>query len=211
MDERIRFGVARGIMMNLNRDDRIQRLLGLEEREIHGAFREFATGSEIFADIGASDGYYGLVYYKWNPKGIIFLCDSDHKFPPLQRKNFLLNNFPMDKVSIISKYVCDFSDNEHIALEEPLAGEKGEIFMKIDVDGGELIVLKGVKRLLESRKCKLIVETHSKELENDCKAFLVGLDYRVVIIPNAWWRFFIPEKRPIAHNRWFRAENSRPS
>jgi hypothetical protein len=206
-DARIRFGAARGIRMSLDTEHRIQRLLGLEEREIHGAFKEFAKGSEIFADIGASDGYYGLVYYKWHPEGRIFLFDSDYKFPPLQRNNFLLNHFPIERVSIVSKYVCDFSDNEHIALGSLLAGEKGDIFLKIDVDGGELEVLKGVKKVLESRKCKLIIETHSMELEDDCMAFLKGLDYRIVIIPNAWWRVFIPEKRPIAHNRWLRAES----
>ena len=203
----IRGGMAKDIRMNIDPANRSQRLLGLEEREIHHAFRKFAPASEIFVDIGASDGYYGLVYYKLNPKGKIYLFDSRYAFAEEQRNNFSRNGFSQDKLFPISKYVCDFSDETHIALDDLLAQVPGIVFFKIDVDGGELEVLKGIKGLLDTRKCKVIIETHSKALEDSCLEFLRNLGYRTAVIPNAWWRYFIPEERPIEHNRWLRAEN----
>jgi Methyltransferase FkbM domain len=204
---RIKYGVAKDIRMEINPGNRTQRLLGLEEREIHKSFRKFAGEAQIFVDIGASDGYYGLVYYKLNPAGMIFLFDARYAFAGEQKTNFLRNSFSQEKLHAISKYVCDFSDETHIALDSVLENEPGTIFLKIDVDGGELEVLKGVKKVIESRKCKLIIETHSKELEDGCVAFLQNAGYQTRIIPNAWWRLFIPEERPIEHNRWLKAEN----
>jgi hypothetical protein len=202
----IRFGAGRGIKMILDLDNQSQRLLGLYEREIHDAFKKYAKRSEIFVDIGASDGYYGLIYYKLNPSGTIFLCDSDYKFPPQQKSNFLRNSFSTDRVNSISKYVCDFTDEENVDLDSLLANVPGEVFFKIDVDGGELEVLKGMKKVLKSRKCNLIIETHSKQLEDDCIGFLGALGYHSTIITEAVWRFLVPETRPIDHNRWFKSE-----
>jgi hypothetical protein len=66
--------------------------------------------------------------------------------------------------------------------------------------------LKGVENTLKQRSCKLIVETHSRDLEENCIKYLSGLGYSSKVIPNAWWRAIVPELRPIEHNRWFLAE-----
>src|SRR5882672_8663772 len=96
----ILFGAAKGIKMNISLDHKSQRYLGLDEREIQSAYKRFSKRSDIFVDIGASDGYYGLFYYKFNPAGVIFLCDSDYKFAEQQKNNFLLNNFSLSRVNI---------------------------------------------------------------------------------------------------------------
>ena len=31
---------------------------------------------------------------------------------------------------------------------------------------------------------------------------LESAGYAVTVIKNAWWRVFVPEQRPIPHNRW---------
>lgn len=204
-EKRIRFGIAKGIKMFISLDDKSQRYLGLDEREIQTAFKAFSKQAEVFVDIGASDGYYGLVYYKFNPSGNIYLCDAAYRFAKEQADNFALNNYTTDKLHLISKYVCGINDEENISLDDLVKNVPGDIFLKIDVDGAEMIVLEGVKQVLASRNCKLIIETHSKELEDNCIHLLQQLGYKTKIISNAWWRLFIPEKRPIAHNRWFSA------
>ncbi|HTQ29205.1 MAG TPA: FkbM family methyltransferase [Puia sp.] len=201
------YGLARNIRMNIDPRSKTQRLLGLDEREIQKTFKTFARASEIFVDIGASDGYYGLMYYKLHPDGEIYLFDAGYAFAAEQKMNFERNGFSTNRLHNISKYVCDYSDETHAALDTLLEQEPGVIFLKIDVDGGEMEVLKGVTKVLGTRTCKLIIETHSKELEDQCLSLLLQLGYRTAIIPNAWWRFFVPEERPIAHNRWLRAEN----
>jgi hypothetical protein len=87
-------------------------------------------------------------------------------------------------------------------------------FVKIDVEGGELQVLKGMRNTLisclHSRSLCLIVEVHSPELELNCTKYLAELGYVVDLIPNARWRLIWPEFRPIGHDRWIIANPGRP-
>jgi hypothetical protein len=206
-EKRILFGLAGGVKMKIDMANKSQRYLGLDEREVQRSFKKFARQSSTFVDVGASDGYYGLIYYKLNKDGIQYLCDANSDFAPVQKANFLMNDFKVDKVNLVSKFVADRTDETHVALND-LVKDKGTIFIKIDVDGGELHVLKGVETVLRNNNCKVIVETHSTQLEEDCIAYLQQLGYATRIIPNAWWRVFVPEERPIPHNRWFSAEKN---
>ena len=81
------------------------------------------------------------------------------------------------------------------------------ILLKMDIDGGELGALESGKDILGKKRFLIIVETHSLELENQCIHYLSELGYACEVVKNAWWRFFFPEERPIAHNRWFIANN----
>jgi hypothetical protein len=81
-------------------------------------------------------------------------------------------------------------------------------FIKIDVEGHEMDVLQSGERLLCSATVDLLIETHSKILEEQCLKWLVSKGYHCEVIMNAWWRAMIPEKRPIDHNRWLWATNA---
>jgi hypothetical protein len=74
--------------------------------------------------------------------------------------------------------------------------------LKIDVDGAETDVLDSAINLLTVGSPDVLVEVHSEQLEKECIARLRSFDYAVEIIDNAWWRIFVPEHRPIPHNRW---------
>lgn len=51
--------------------------------------------------------------------------------------------------------------------------------VKIDVEGAELAVLRGMGRVLSRRMPRILLETHSSELRTDCEAVLFHLGYQV--------------------------------
>src|SRR5436305_96977 len=59
---RIKYGLAKGIIMNIHPLHKLQRLYGLDEAEIAGKFKEYAQLCSVFVDVGANDGYYSLCY-----------------------------------------------------------------------------------------------------------------------------------------------------
>ena len=207
-DHRIRYGTGKGIKMHIDPAHKLQRILGMDENELMPIFTAWSLNANAFFDIGASDGFYGLMFRKCNQKGKVFLFEGQKRFIEEQKHNFLLNNFN-EEIFHFSRYVASKDDNQTISLDTVIKDhhlENSSLLIKIDVDGGELEVLKGVKQTLQNYNCKLIVETHATVLEGDCILFLEELGYTTEIINPAWWRVIIPEKRPIEHNRWFLAE-----
>ena len=48
-----------------------------------------------------------------------------------------------------------------------------------------------------------------RRLEQECLRILRDAGYRTIVVPNAWWRHFVPELRPLELNHWlvaFRSE-----
>ena len=71
-----------------------------------------------------------------------------------------------------------------VALDELLA--QGRIaapsVIKVDVEGGELLVLRGAAKLLREHQPTLFMELHSPELARDCRTFLEELGYEVKLL-----------------------------
>jgi hypothetical protein len=72
-------------------------------------------------------------------------------------------------------------------------------FVKIDIDGGEVEALKSGERLFAAARPHVIVETHTPELEWDSAVALREYGYTPTIIHQ---RTFLPDYRPVEHNRW---------
>lgn len=206
---RIRFGAARGLVMQIDPSAKTQRILGLDEREIQRAFIAFARWADVLVDIGASDGYYSLIFHKHNPQGAIHMIDANPGFAAEQREHFAAN-FPTlpENIQFHTRFVAppdSAAEPNKLVLSRDLPLQKRRVFFKVDVDGWELDILRSAEALLPEAECRFLVETHSAELERDCQAYLEARGFAVTIIPNAWWRAIVPERRPIAHNRWFSA------
>ncbi|HEY1108485.1 MAG TPA: FkbM family methyltransferase [Opitutaceae bacterium] len=206
---RIRFGAARGLVMQIDPSGKTQRILGLDEREIQPTFVAFARWAEVLVDIGASDGYYSLIFHRHNPRGAIHLIDANPVFAPEQRAHFAANfPGPLENIQHHTRFVAPPGpaiDPGKLVLSRDLPLRKKKVLFKIDVDGWELDILRSAEALLPETECRFLIETHSVELERDCQAFLEARGFAVTIIPNAWWRLFVPECRPIPHNRWLSA------
>ena len=107
-----------------------------------------------------------------------------------------------DRVQVINGLVGTTSGSMYISLDDLIIDRSKCGFIKIDVDGTECDVLDSGVSLLMEASAYLLIETHSREIERECIIRLETLGYVCRIIQNAWWRIFIPELRPINHNRW---------
>jgi FkbM family methyltransferase len=71
-----------------------------------------------------------------------------------------------------------------VSLDELLAEKQIEPpgVMKIDVEGAEVFVLRGAKKLLAEHHPKLFMEIHSRELARECAALLGEFGYSVRVM-----------------------------
>ncbi|MFQ6006077.1 MAG: FkbM family methyltransferase [Woeseia sp.] len=50
-------------------------------------------------------------------------------------------------------------------------------FLKIDVEGGEMAVLRGARKVIEEHRPRMILATHGDEIDAECRALLSEWDY----------------------------------
>jgi hypothetical protein len=199
------FGLARGCRFVINPDGKTQRIVGLDEAEIAGAFRRGVGRARTFIDVGASDGYYSIIARRLNPSLVAVACEPQPDFRPRAWENYRLT-FPGEEPRIewVDKLIG--GGPGQVSLDDLAADRPGPVFVKIDVDGGEIDVLRSGPRLLARADCSLLVEVHSRQLEEGCAELLRAAGYDCRVIPNAWWRRIVPEHRPVGWNRWLTAD-----
>ena len=202
--QRIRSGVAAGVVMEMSFGNKFQRFLGVEEREIHADFRRLAKQSKALLDIGASDGIYPLSAINVNPDIQCLGVDPCDEMRQQIEKNKTLNAGRLPVANI--QWLQTMVGTEHTTLDEIASKLPRPLLIKMDIDGGEVDALTSGLKTLQEKGVTLIVEIHSDELEADCIKLLTNLGYTCTVRRNAWWRALVPEQRPIPTNHWFVAE-----
>jgi len=125
----------------------------LIEQDEHSPHRyltkEFNLGPEdVLVDVGSAEGILSLQYVDRVKK--VYLFESDPAWVNILHKTFAPWG---DKVTIVSKFVSDKDDAENIRLDSFFKKEGiTPSFLKLDVEGGELNVLKGMKGILDEGK-----------------------------------------------------------
>jgi len=197
-------GLYRGIKLNLDFGYQSQHYLGLWERETYRAIRAVAGQIDWAVDVGAGRGELCLYLL------IVGCCPHVYAFEPNRqeaaelRTNFTLNGSrKKGELHLAEKFVGTGPDA--VRLDDLPLDRFKRGFIKIDVDGAEIDVLKSGQLLLTSARPSILLEVHSVDLEEDSIAMLRGFGYKIKIIDNAWWRVFLPEQRPLDHNRWLMA------
>ena len=198
-------GLLKGLRFNIDTQNKSMRLLGLDESEITSVTRKLAAEAKSAADIGANDGWYALYFASRPNIERVLAFEPEPVLISAMRENFGLNDGQgfAAKTTMLNGFVGNKSESGWVKIDEYLTQLVPPVLLKIDVDGGEIDVLEGARQLLSSRDCRLIVETHSPDLEKGCISMLEEMGYRCEIIGNAWYRTLIPEHRGIPHNRWF--------
>lgn len=205
---RIRHGLLKGLIFNVDSSIMSQRILGLHEAEIAASVRRYAGQVHSAVDIGANDGFYSLYFASRPEIEHVVAADANGKMFERLHGNFALNDPSfLKKLKYYDMFVGAEGGNSCTTLDELVSDLPRPVLVKIDVDGGELDVLRGASRLIASGEANFVVETHSKDLEIACVRLLKEQGYVVTIVRNAWYRTFVPEQRPISHNRWFVAHH----
>ena len=50
-------------------------------------------------------------------------------------------------------------------------------FLKIDVDGGEMAVLRGARKVIEKQRPRMILATHGDDIDAECRSLLSEWHY----------------------------------
>jgi hypothetical protein len=77
-------------------------------------------------------------------------------------------------------------------------------FVKMDIEGGEAKALRGAERLLSRHRPDLLIEVHGRQIEDECVDTLRSHNYHLSTVDPRRW---IPDYRPLEHNRWLIAES----
>jgi FkbM family methyltransferase len=176
--------------------------LGSYEFDKQRIFGETVQPGCVVYDIGANVGFYSLLSAR-----LVGNSGKVYSFEPLEqnlrylRRHVDLNH--LENVTVLpvavseKRGVCCFEEGLNtsmghlssqgnltvpvVALDELLAS--GEIvapdFLKIDVEGAELLVLLGARYILEVYHPTLFLATHGNEVHQQCCEFLMGLGYQL--------------------------------
>ncbi len=204
---KVMFGICRGnyLPMNLRRNVRL--VFGLFELEIAGYVRRYVKPGYCCYDIGAGHGYYTLALARLAQPGRVYGFEADRNRFAQLKETLALNAELAARVEIVNTFLAEQVDqSQNRVTLDCLVFERGlkpPDFIKIDIDGPEYEVLRGGTRVLRECRPRLVVETHSPELEINCKRLLEDGGYTARIVKN---NPLLREYRPIELNRWLVAE-----
>jgi len=175
--------------------------------ETNGAVRQAAQTANWIVDVGAGAGELCILAAKLKNVTRIIAIEPDQAMVKSLQANIghndiLYNDILSGRIEIIEKFIGTQNDHKYIRLDQLSIDRSLHGFIKIDVDGSELEVLRSVNSCYRALTSTSWFQTYSSELERHCVHFLEDVGYTCRIIRNAWWRSLIPEQRPCEHNRW---------
>jgi FkbM family methyltransferase len=168
---------------------------------------------DIFYDIGANYGFYTLLAQEFITKGEIHAFEPNPKIFKLLRESARLDIFKntfLNEVALSDKAgETDFFDREisrhsggssliklqyflkykvikvkTTILDDYILNHKPPTIMKIDVEGGESLVLKGALKLLKKYSPIIIMEFLPDDLHREAVNILLNNGYRALKIGN---------------------------
>ncbi len=121
----------------------------------------------------------------------------------------LKRNELTDRVTLVEGFVGDGASDASIAIDDLIRDRnyRAPDIVKIDVEGDELKVLRGMQSTLMRVRPKLIIEVHSKNLMYACIEFLLASGYDVKSVDVGWLGRVLPEQRGKRFNAWIVASD----
>lgn len=200
-------GAYRGLTMEMDLQNSFQFWIGCYERETYRWIGQFGAECSSGVDVGAAQGEFTLYLLKRTQASRVIAYDPDPEHKCTFSRNLKMNGLGEgDRLMRFRQFVGNGA-NGSVRLDVMKDILESPVFIRIDVDGSELDVLEGAIGLLETKTVRLLIETHSSELENACNSFLQQLRYQTKIVKNAFWRMLLKDQRPIEFNRWLVASN----
>lgn len=199
----IRSGPLRGRRWSLTTGKNF--LTGKYEPEKTATLVAEVRPGDIVFDIGAHVGYFTvLMSQAVGASGRVYAFEPRPLNLRFLRRHVVVNR--CDNVEILSTSVGDrpgparldtrtgtgtghISDTGNIAVEMVSVDalvDSGRLpaptFMKVDVEGGEMMVLQGALRVLERHRPRMVLATHGDDLDARCREFLTPLGYTMTDI-----------------------------
>ncbi|MCR5251561.1 MAG: FkbM family methyltransferase [Lachnospiraceae bacterium] len=138
----------------------------------------FPGEEDVVADMGAAEGIFGLDVIERIKKIYLFEGDRDWSVP--LRKTFMPWK---DKVVIVEKYLSDRSREDHVSLDD-FFPEEDVTYVKADIEGSEIKMLRGAERLLQQGiKKALLCVYHKTTDEADIRAIMEDHGFAVEVNP----------------------------
>lgn len=201
--KKVPLGIFSGLYLEIDPRYESQLYFGLYEIETYQWLRKSIKKSKSAIDVGA--GYGELtVWFLSKPEIVqIHSFEPDPVRWPKFRTNLRANPFPVK--------------NRLYLHEQPFMGEKAEetlrqaqepVLLKIDIDGGEYELLKAIKLEIKNKKMFILIEVHSRELNQQCKSLLESAGFAFAEIKQGWWKKILPDYRPSEFNQWLVASNT---
>jgi len=203
---RIPFGLYRGLTLSIDPALETNFYLGLYEAETTSWLRSAIRSCGSLIDVGAGCGELSLwgLSKPWIRKVVAY--DSAEARWPIFEENLRLNGFQADPRFVANQQMFAIGEDPG-ALSRLFQQLPGPILLKIDVDGGEEVVLREMRGKFEPTKLKVFLETHTAELDENCFRMLSDYGFTPRRILPAWWRMICREQRPHEFNQWIVAEN----
>lgn len=198
---RVPFGLGRGLRLEADQGSTLHTYLGTAEVEIARHLRRFAQPGVRAFDVGSNNGWYAMVLHRLTGAPTAAF-DFDPACLGRIRRNLARNPGAGDGVTLVEAYVTDVVDPaQHADTLDRIAHEELWVpdLLKIDVEGAELAVLRGARRLLAEQRPHLVIETHGREVERGCAELLREHGYTPVVVHQ---RRVFREGRPNPENRW---------
>ncbi len=198
---RIPVGMMAGNVMKIDFFHQFRQYLSLYEFELNSHFKALVKPNYRCFDVGGKGGYSALMLATLS-KGaqvVTFECEDEAITDLLEV--IAKNKW---KIDLVKAYVSDKVDDENKTIDWAAQKYFTPDFIKLDIEGAEVMALKGAHQVLSQRKPHIIIETHGLELENECIRILKSYGYDPKIVDQSK---ILPEKRlTFAHNRWLVAE-----
>jgi hypothetical protein len=188
--------------MHIDFDYQTRLFAGLYEVELNRHVRRLCPPGTRSFDVGGNVGYDALVLAKLGKSAVIsFECEAELLIKLNANRD--LNPRLAPHIRTVRAYVGERTDPDAdtVALDDVAFSDDAFVpdFVKIDVEGAELSVLRGAERLLASVGPALIVETHEAAIERECIELLSRHGYRMAVVEQRSW---LTDHRPLEHNRW---------
>lgn len=195
-------GLLRGLTMDTDFSHHTQRWIGIQEREIARVLRRASRDVRTAVDVGAADGMYTLWFLARSEASQVRAFEPDATCSRALSRNLELNGHAKSpRLVLRDAFVGAKVAEGWTSLDAEVGSAPGPIVVKVDIDGGEVDLLRGASTLLARRDVRWVVETHSAELETECLRIFLEAGYDARIVKNAWWRKIVPETRH-GQNRW---------